>query len=211
MPTITTLLLFSVAVLGLLLSPGPNMAMVLSQSLSHGPRGALASAAGIFLADVLMTVLVCTGIAAAAAAWPGSFELLRWGGVAYLLWLAGKALRQRDAALAASPTQGSAWRALGNACVVSLFNPKALLFFVMFLPQFADPRRGSISAQLLVLGLLLSTLALVFHALLGLAAGRVAAALRGRTSRLHWLHRVQAAVLLGLALRLLLLQRPLPA
>jgi threonine/homoserine/homoserine lactone efflux protein len=211
MPTTPTLLLFSLAVLGLLLSPGPNMAMVVSQSLSQGARGAVASAAGIFLADVLMTVLVCTGVAAAAAAWPGSFDLLRWGGVAYLLWLAGKALRQRDAALTASPTPGSAWQALRNACVVSLFNPKALLFFVMFLPQFADPRRGPISAQLLVLGLLLSTLALVFHALLGLAAGRVAAVLHGRLPELRWLHRLQAGVLLGLALRLLLLQRPLPA
>ena len=211
MPTASTLALFCAAVLGLLLSPGPNMAMVVSQSLSHGVRGGVASAAGIFVADLVMTVLVCAGIAAAAAAWPPSFDVLRWAGAGYLGWLAWQCWRRRNAAPGDARAQASTWQALRAAVVVSLLNPKALLFFLVFLPQFADPHRGSITMQLLLLGLVLSALAFVFHALLGLCAGRVASALRGRAPQLRWLDRLQAAVLLGLALRLLLLQRPLQA
>ncbi|MDC8016223.1 LysE family translocator [Tahibacter soli] len=211
MPTASTLVLFSIAVLGLLVSPGPNMAMVVSQSLSLGARGGVASAAGIFVADLILTLLVCAGIAAAAAAWPPSFDVLRWAGAAYLVGLAWKTLRRRDAAPNAAPAQDSSWRALRSAVIVSLLNPKALLFFLVFLPQFADPRRGGVTVQLLILGLVLSALAFVFHALLGVCAGRVVAALRTRAHRLRWLDRVQAAVLLGLALRLVLLQRPLQA
>lgn len=211
MPTASTLALFCLAVLGLLLSPGPNMAMVVSQSLSLGVRGGVASAAGIFVADLVLTVLVCAGVAAAAAAWPPSFDVLRWVGAAYLVWLAWKSLRRRGAAPSEARAQGSSWRALRSALLVSLLNPKALLFFLVFLPQFADPRRGGITLQLLILGLVLSALAFVFHALLGFCAGRVAAALRGRAPALRWLDRVQAVVFVGLALRLLLLQRPLTA
>lgn len=211
MPTASTLLLFSVAVLGLLVSPGPNMAMVVSHGLSHGARGGVACAAGIFVADLMLTLLVCAGIAALAAAWPPSFDLLRWAGALYLAWLAWKALRRDAPTLQQARAASSAWRAFRGAIVVSLLNPKALLFFLVFLPQFADPRRGGITAQLLVLGLLLSAIAFVFHALLGICAGRIAAGLRGRSRGLRWLDRLQAGVLLGLALRLLLLQRPLPA
>jgi threonine/homoserine/homoserine lactone efflux protein len=96
-----------------------------------------------------------------------------------------------------------------GAVFVSLLNPKALLFFLVFLPQFADLRRGGITPQLLVLGLLLSILAFLFHTLLGVVAGRVIRAFRGSTTSLRWLDRLQAGVLLGLAVRLLLMERPL--
>lgn len=209
MPSASTLLLFSAAVLGLLLSPGPNMAMVVSQALSHGARGGVASAAGIFVADLLMTLLVCAGIAALAAAWPPSFDLLRWAGAGYLTWLAWSALRRRERRLQEARAMPSLWQGFRGAVLVSLLNPKALLFFLVFLPQFADLRRGGITPQLLVLGLLLSILAFLFHALLGVVAGHVVRAFRGMATSLRWLDRVQASVLLGLAVRLLLLERPL--
>ena len=68
MPTLPTLLLFATAVLGLMVSPGPNMAMVISHGLSHGARGGIVSAAGILVADLVMTLLVCAGVATLVAA-----------------------------------------------------------------------------------------------------------------------------------------------
>lgn len=209
MPAASTLLLFSIAVLGLLLSPGPNMAMVVSQSLPHGARSGIASAAGIFVADLLMTLLVCAGIAAAAAAWPLFFDVLRWAGAAYLVRLAWSALRRRGHDAGGGAPLTSPRQAFRGAILVSLLNPKALLFFLVFLPQFVDARRGDTTTQLLVLGLSLSAIAFLFHALLGLCAGRVAAALRRHARSLRWLDRLQAGVLLGLAVRLLVLERPL--
>lgn len=209
MPTVATLLLFCAAVLGLLLSPGPNMALVVSQSLAGGAVGGLASAAGIFVADLLMTALVCAGIAGVVMAWPAAFDLLRGLGAVYLLMLAVAGLRQREAVQPAAAAEVPVSRLFRNALFVSLLNPKALLFFLVFLPQFADPRRGGVSAQLLLFGLLLSAIALAFHALLGLAGARGAAALHrhGSGSR-RWPDRVQAGVFVGLALRLLVLERP---
>ncbi|WP_257386673.1 LysE family translocator [Tahibacter caeni] len=209
MPTQATLLLFCAAVLGLLLSPGPNMALVISQSLAGGVGGGLASAAGICVADLLMTALVCAGVAGLAAAWPPSFDLLRYAGAVYLAGLALAGLRRRGAPRFERAATQPLPRLFRSAVIVSLLNPKALLFFLVFLPQFADPRRGGVTAQLALFGLLLSAIALLFHALLGLASGRVAAVLRRRdAASLRWLDRLQAGVLIGLALRLLLLDRP---
>src|SRR6187551_517750 len=95
MPATHTLLPFTAAVLGLMLSPGPNMAFVLSQSLSRGTRAGIAVAAGILAADVLMTVLTALGVTTLLAAWPPSFDLLRCVGAAYLAWLALRAWRER--------------------------------------------------------------------------------------------------------------------
>lgn len=209
MPTLPTLLLFVVAVLGLMVSPGPNMAMVISHSLSHGARGGLVSAAGIFLADLVMTVLVCAGIATVVAAWPPSFDVLRYLGALYLAWLAVQALRRRRMAIDQPPPKASLHQVLRGATLVSLLNPKALLFFLVFLPQFVDPERGSVTAQLLVLGLLLSAIAFVFHASLGFFSGRAASLLHGHARSVRWLDHLQAGVLLGLAIRLLFLERPI--
>ncbi len=209
MPTLPTLLLFVVAVLGLMVSPGPNMALIVSQSLSHGARGGIVSAAGIFVADLIMTLLVCAGIATLVAAWPPSFDALRYLGAVYLVWLAFKALRRRKLDLRSDSAKTSLRQAFHDATLVSLLNPKALLFFLVFLPQFVDPQRGSVTLQLLVLGLTLSIIAFVFHALLGVFSGRVASAFRGQTGSLRWLDRLQAGVLFGLAIRLLFLERPI--
>lgn len=209
MPTLPTLLLFSVAVLGLMVSPGPNMAMVVSQSLSHGARGGIFSAAGIFVADLIMTLLVCAGVATLVATWPPAFDVLRYVGALYLAWLAVQALRRRERMLSEKPTHASLSDAFRSATLVSLLNPKALLFFLVFLPQFVDSQRGSVTLQLLFLGLLLSTIALCFHALLGVFSGRVASAFRGHTHVVRWLDRLQAGLFIGLAVRLLFLERQL--
>jgi threonine/homoserine/homoserine lactone efflux protein len=192
-----------------MVSPGPNMALVISHGLSLGARGGLVSAAGIFVADLVMTALVCAGVAALFAAWPPAFDGLRWLGAVYLVWLAVKALRTRRAPIDGAPAQGSLPRAFAAAVGVSLLNPKALLFFLVFLPQFVDPSRGSVTGQLAVLGAALSLIALVFHGLLGLGAGAATKLLRERGPSLRWLDRLQAGVLFGLALRLLLLERPI--
>jgi threonine/homoserine/homoserine lactone efflux protein len=209
MPTASTLLLFSTAVLGLLLSPGPNMAMVVSQSLSGGVPGGIVSAAGIFTADLVMTGLVCAGVGTAVAAWPPSFDLLRCLGALYLIVLAVSGLRRRSGTPFDHATPTRLPHVFRSAVLVSLLNPKALLFFLVFLPQFADPERGSVTTQLLMLGLLLSAIAFAFHALLGIGGGRVSLAFRRHDgASVRWLDRLHAGVLIGLAVRLLVLERP---
>jgi threonine/homoserine/homoserine lactone efflux protein len=204
---LSTLSLFAGAVMVLLLSPGPNMAFVMAHGAAYGPRGGAAAALGIGLADLLLTVLTATGITAAAVAWPPSFDLIRYAGAAYLLWLAYKAIRPPSGTGGAVEKQASLAGVFARAALNSLLNPKALLFFMVFLPQFADPANGPLSQQLLMLGCVLAAIGTVFHTLLG-AIGNLA----GRTfSDSPVARRIKsyglAAVFVMLALRLVVMSR----
>jgi threonine/homoserine/homoserine lactone efflux protein len=209
-PELHTLVIFSAAVLGLLLAPGPNMAFLFAHSLAHGPRGGLAVATGIFIADLGLSALTAAGVTAMVMALPASFDAIRVAGALYLLWLAVRSFRAQRAESSAVRVDASLARVVRRATINSLFNPKALLFFLVFLPQFVDPRRGNVAAQLAVLGTVLSLEALVFHALLGVSSGSLAHGMRSPRTRLV-LGRLQGLVFLGLAVRLLVMGRPTTA
>lgn len=204
----STLLLFSTAVMMLLLSPGPNMAFVLAHGAAHGWRGGMAVALGIAVADLVLTVLTASGVTAAIHAWPLSFELIRYAGAAYLLWMAWQAWRQPGRLGAASSLQRSWGSVAMRAMLNSLLNPKALLFFVVFLPQFVDPLKGQVAGQLLVLGGVLTAIAVVFHALLGATGGMLQRFLARHASAAAVQSRGLALVLALLAVRLAVMSRP---
>ena len=171
---VTIFLLFSSAVLVLLASPGPNMAFIVAHGMAFGPRGGVAAAAGIGCADLAMTLLTVLGVTAAIAAWPPSFNVLKYAGTAYLLYVAFKALQPASYSSGhARAPEGSVLKVFVKAMGGSLVNPKPMLFFMVFLPQFVNPQRGSVANQLLVLGLTLAVLAFVFHAILGLCSGHL--------------------------------------
>ena len=203
-----TLAVFAGAVLLLLLSPGPNMAFVISHGVTHGWRAGIASALGISLADLLLTALTATGVTALVASWPPSFDLIRYAGVVYLLWLVFKTLHKSPSLDTAHISRLPLGRVFLQAMLNSLLNPKALLFFVVFLPQFVRPEAGSIAQQLMVLGVVLTVIAAVFHALLGIFGGALSR-LFTRRSKSAWLQRWGlATVLMVLAVRLAVMSRP---
>ncbi|MBC3304106.1 LysE family translocator [Pseudomonas sp. SWRI18] len=205
---LATLAVFSGAVLLLLLSPGPNMAFVISHGVTHGWRGGVASALGISVADVLLTALTATGVTALVASWPPSFDLIRYAGVVYLLWLVFKTLQKKPGMDAAGVNRVPLGRVFVQAMLNSLLNPKALLFFVVFLPQFVRPQAGSIAVQLMLLGGVLTLIATVFHGVLGVFGGALSRFF-ARRSNSAWLQKWGlAAVLTVLAVRLALMSRP---
>ena len=207
--------MFVVAVTMLLLSPGPSMAFVLAQGASHGLRGGCAAALGIGVADLVLTALTASGVTAVVAAWPPAFELIRYAGVLYLLYLAFKTLRRQAPADGCPRAQGARAEPVAlrtvfvRAMVNSLLNPKALLFFMVFLPQFVDLAHGPVLPQLIVLGCVLSLISTVFHALLGGIGGAARRFFARHPQASRWQPYLLAAVLLALALRLVLMQRPL--
>lgn len=210
MISLATLALFLLAVLALFLSPGPNMAFVLSHGVAHGPRGGFAAALGISSADLVHTLFAATGVTALVAAWPPSFDLLRYTGALYLLWLAVQSLRSSNVGLpGGTRAQPSAFAHIVRmAFFNNLVNPKALLFFMVFLPQFVDPARGSVPLQLVQLGVMLSAAALAFNTLLGACSGQVGRWLQRRPGAERFQRGLLALVMVGLAIRLLLLDRP---
>ena len=203
-----TLPLFVLAVLALFASPGPNMAFVLSHGLAHGVRGGFAAAIGISAADLVHTLCAATGVTALVAAWPPSFDVLRYAGALYLLWLAWQALRPGAARGKVQAQPAGFARIVRMALLNNLVNPKALLFFMVFLPQFVNPAHGHVTLQLLVLGVLLSVMALVFNTVLGAFSGQIGRRLQARPGAAGFQRGLLAFVMAGLALRLLFLDRP---
>ncbi len=207
MPDAASLYLFVVAALLLLIVPGPNMAFVTSHALAHGWRAGFAAALGIGLADLLLTALVSAGVGAMVMSWAPAFDVLRVAGACYLLWLAWQALTAQASPQGVQPTIDSYRRIFARATLNSLLNPKGLLFFMVFLPQFVSVNAGHVSLQLIFLGALLALISLVFHTLLGLCAGQ----LRGTLGRRPGYARLSkygfAGVMTALAARLLFLDR----
>lgn len=200
--------LFAAAVLLLLMSPGPNMAFVIAHGVGYGWRGSVAASLGIGLADLALTALTALGITAVVAQGPLAFDLIRLAGVLYLLWMACKAWRNPSVLTTQAGSQRALFSVTLRSMLNSLLNPKALLFFMVFLPQFVDPGKGGVARQLLVLGLVLTVIATVFHALLGAAGGTVRRFLSRHPKAATLQSRGLAAVLVLLALRLVLTSRP---
>ena len=214
-----TFLLFLLAVLTLFLSPGPNMAFVMSHGVAYGPRGGLAAALGIGSADVVLTALTATGVTAMVFAWSAAFDVLRIAGAAYLLWLAIKALRSPENSPDSAPDSAPALHTshaklvfhsiFKTAMLGSLLNPKALLFFAVFLPQFVNPAKGDIAQQLVMLGLVLSAASVIFNTLLGAFSGRLGSLLARHPRAAIFQKWLLASVLAVLAVRMFLTERPL--
>lgn len=210
MVDLSTLFIFLLAVLALFLSPGPNMAFVLSHGVAHGPQGGFAAALGITAADLTLTLLTATGVTALVAAWPPSFDVLRYLGAVYLLWLAVQAIRSPGRAVITRREHASLVRVFRMAMLNSLLNPKALLFFMVFLPQFVVESRGNVALQLTVLGCTLSLAALLFNSALGAFGGQVGTFLNRSPRAAKYQGWFLGGVLFWLAVRLLLLERPSP-
>ena len=187
-------------------TPGPDNLFVLMQSAQRGWRTGLCVVLGLCLGLVAHTVAVALGLAALLAASPLAFTLLKLLGAAYLLYLAWGAWHAPVQVLAGADDSApmGMLRWVGRGLLMNLSNPKVLVFFLAFLPQFAQPERGPVGPQMLWLGgiFVVATL-LVFGAIAG-AAGALGGVLQRSPQAQRWLNRAAALVFVALALRLAL-------
>ncbi|WPC04058.1 LysE family translocator [Pseudomonas benzenivorans] len=201
-------LLFIPACFALNLAPGPNNLLSLHNAARQGLRVACLAACGRLLAFAGMIALAASGLALVLQASAGLFLIIKLLGAAYLFWLALQLWRTPAAGLEDEP--GAPRQALWSLCRqefwVAAGNPKAILIFTAFLPQFVDSQQA-VAPQFAVLGLaflLLEWLAVLLYALAGLHLGRLFAAPRAR----RLFNRGCAALLGGAGLGLLLSRRP---
>ncbi|WP_218002251.1 LysE family translocator [Janibacter corallicola] len=174
LPTLATLLAFGGATLAIVALPGPSVLYVVTRSLEHGRAAGLCSVLGIEAGALVHVAAATAGLAAVLERTPVALDLLRWGGAAYLLWLALRELRgggQGAGPAGAAPSRRQLFR---EGLVVDLLNPKTALFFLAFLPQFVDPHRGPMTHQLASLGLCFVLLALCCDGAYALGAGGLA-------------------------------------
>ncbi len=196
------LLGFVPAALALNLTPGADMMFCLGQGLRAGPRAAWAASAGIALGGMVHVTLAGLGLGVAVAALPWLFDVIRWIGVGYLLWLAWGAVRAGPLARQGMPA--GAGRAFRRGLIVNLTNPKVILFVLAFVPQFVDPAAGPILGQFLILGAVLALGGFVINGLVGVFAGGAGRRLTGAG---RWPGYLSGGIFTALALRLAFWER----
>jgi threonine/homoserine/homoserine lactone efflux protein len=189
-------LAFCAAALVMLLIPGPTILLVIGQSLGGGAGRALPLVAGVALGDLTAMTLSLAGLGAILATSATLFTALKWAGAAYLVWLGVKMWRAPVEPGAAPPL--AAGRALREAWLVTALNPKGIVFFVAFVPQFIDPARP-FPMQALVLVATFVTLGAANAALYAALATNLSGAVR-RPSVRRVLNRTGGAVLMGAGL-----------
>ncbi|BDM63381.1 lysine transporter LysE [Shewanella sp. NFH-SH190041] len=210
---VSVLPLYLTAVMALLLIPGPDMLLITSASLSYGRRVGVWASMGNATSGVILTLLAAMGVSALVAMSPVTLEILRLVGAAYLLRLGWGCLRQGDVAEAETlaPARDLARQLYRRAVFSNLLNPKALLFFVLFLPQFVSTHVAASSGeQMLVLGLLLNIAGLLFNLILVAAVGSVGQALLNQPKFRRYQNKVMGGVFVLLALWLLSAQIVVP-
>jgi threonine/homoserine/homoserine lactone efflux protein len=196
---------FLLAALLITASPGPDNLMVLGMGLSKGRRHGVAFGLGCALGCLSHTALAVIGVSAVIAASPTAFLALRIGGGLYLIWLGLQALRSRGGVQVARGGLGdeSLARLFFKGVFANAINPKVVLFFLSFLPQFVVPANGQIGWQMAQLGLVFTLQAAVLFSLLGLFSGSIGQRLQ-KTPRIGlWLDRIAGVVFVGLGLRLI--------
>src|SRR5262245_18611428 len=179
-PDPSSLGVFAVAALALLVIPGPAVLYVVVQSAEQGRRAGLASVAGIHIGTLVHVIGAAVGLSALIVASALAFSVVKYAGAAYLVYLGIRKLLERDTRITFERRSEPLRRAFGRGIVVNVLNPKTALFFLAFLPQFIDADRGAVWSQALVLGLVFVGLGLVSDSLYALAAGSAAGVLRRR-------------------------------
>ncbi len=192
----------------LALSPGPDNLFVMAQSAQNGRTAGLFVTLGLATGLIGHTVAVAFGLAAIVHSSAMAFTLLKFMGAAYLLYLALQALRA-----AASTGQQEHVQPLsrGNlyrrGIVMNLTNPKVSLFFMAFLPQFADPRHGSMMVQFFLLGAVFIIATILVFTIISFLAGGFGDKFRNSSIAQKAVNRIAATVFIGLAIKLAISER----
>ena len=207
-PGLPVLAAFSLAVLLLAITPGPDMTLWMSRTIRDGRTIGLMTLLGTNLGIAIHTLLVAFGVSALVVASPMAFLVLKTGGAAYLLWLAIQALRNRSvlAVQSAGKRQASAGKAFLNGLWVNLLNPKVIIFFMTFLPQFVSVNDPQVTGKLIFLGVLSILIALPVAIAVVLGANSLAEWLKRKPQVMRIVDYVFAAVFSVFAVRILLTQ-----
>ena len=200
---------YVVASLALIVTPGQDMIYVVTRSLAQGRAAGVLSAAGVCTGILVHTAIVALGIGALLQASETLFFLLKLAGAAYLVYLGLRLLLQRDAL---APREAAAARLpstklFAQGVLSNVTNPKIVVFFLAFLPQFVSASDPHPTRHLVFLGVLYAAMGFAVKASVGVAAGSLSARLLRSNAALAWMNRVSGTILVALGLRLAAAER----
>lgn len=206
MPELYNLVGFFAASVLLALAPGPDNLFVMAQSVQNGRAAGLLVTLGLATGLVLHTLAVALGLAALVHASSVAFTVLKFVGAGYLCYLAYRAFRAGKSA-GCEPLAASRGKLYRRGIIMNITNPKVSLFFLAFLPQFADPSRGPVVPQLLLLGMVFILATLLVFGMLCMVAGGAGERLRRSERAQLVINRIAGGVFAVLAVKLVLTER----
>lgn len=200
MPDLATLAVFSAATLALLLVPGPAVLFIVTRSVAQGRSAGLVSVLGVHAGSLVHVAAAALGISALLAASATAFTVIKYVGVAYLVWLGlRKLLHRAQPAETVEVEEHSRRRMFWEGFVVNVLNPKTAIFFLAFLPQFTDPAAGPVAAQIAVLGVIWIVLGMASDGTYAMLSSALAGRIRGSARARRRLDVGSGVVYLGLA------------
>jgi threonine/homoserine/homoserine lactone efflux protein len=208
MPSIETILAVTLAGFALSASPGASMLYVLSCSIGHSRSAGFVSAVGLATGGVFLAIATAFGLALIVTQSPVLYEIVRYCGAAYLVYLgvgmiaAGSEHGHTGHAVSVQPL--SLWRVFYQGVIVEMLNPKTVLFFMAFIPQFVDAERGSFVVQMLILGLLVPLTAVPSDIVVALTGGTLAQWVSSNRAVHRGLTWLGGLLLVGLGIRIVL-------
>ncbi|RQW89202.1 MAG: LysE family translocator [Geobacter sp.] len=206
--TATTVLYFLGASLALTIAPGPDNTFVVAQGISRGRKAAIVTALGMCSGVSVHTTAAALGISALLYSSATAFQILKFAGAAYLLFLAWKSLKEQQILLPQGVADGLSFRSLfRRGFLMNVINPKVALFFLAFLPQFVSPGSERAPLQMFLLGLLFMVQAVVVFSLIGWLSGSVGHLILKRPRIARWFGWLTAGVFASLGVRLALAER----
>jgi threonine/homoserine/homoserine lactone efflux protein len=207
--TLPQLAAFLAAGIVVALAPGPDNLMVLSIGMARGRKPGVAFGLGCALGCLNHTLLAALGVSALIAASPVAFTALKIAGGLYLIWLGIQAIRNAralDAPASRKAFAESPGKLFVKGLVANAINPKVILFFLAFLPQFVESRRGHVAWQIAQLGAIFTLATVVIFGSIGWFAGSIGERLARRPATGAWLDRVAGGIFVALGLRLLVIR-----
>jgi threonine/homoserine/homoserine lactone efflux protein len=199
-------LLFMAGALALNITPGPDMTFVLAQSASRGPRAGVAAAFGIGAGTFFHMTLAAFGLAALFKVYPVAYDIVRYAGAAYLIWIAIGLIRHPPH-LNTAAEEPSVAAAFKQGIVTNILNPKVAIFFIAFLPQFVSKSAGPAWLQILILGICFDIGGTLVNCIVALGSGKLSSRLKQNPIIGKVLGWISASVMLGLAVRLAVTER----
>jgi threonine/homoserine/homoserine lactone efflux protein len=182
------------------LAPGADMAFIAANAMPHGIRAGFAAGFGILIGIVIQALAAAFGATALFHASPVIFEIVKWLGVAYLVYLGIRTLIDRSARLPGSDHDvRRLHRVIIQGIGINLLNPKISLFFFAFLPQFVNPARGQVFEQLLLLGAIFALGSVLWLSILALAFAKIGHTIAGNARAMAWQRRITGGALIGFA------------
>lgn len=202
--SLSNIVLFFTTAVVMICTPGPDIIYVSTRGIAQGRGVALLSTLGVCIGYIVHTALAVLGLSAILQASATAFEVVRYAGAAYLLYLGVRTLLSKESLI---PTNNEArpirrGNIIWQGMMTSILNPKGILFFMAFLPQFVDAQVGYVALQMLIYGLSFTTLCLLIYGMIGHFAGGLGDRLTRQPRIGDFMKWFSGSVLIGLGLRM---------